>query len=231
MRPVAMLALVISACDAQADAGYSGEPLVTLQGIVVSSQPQLPPLEAAMLWQRGPPPSTDDMELATRAPVQTGFPTTFTVHLYQPAPAGALRSLAIGEPQFARANAGAVPPGVAIAAGPLGAAAGNGSYGIDANHWVLYLVADVPKGSITEWWLGAPLGAGFHLLRVTAVNPQCVTPDQLQKCEADLAARGASSGAARAFCLQPYQLSLAPPSDQIILDLGTVGLGPGGACP
>ena len=63
---LAAMAALAGACDPQADANYLGEPLVTLRGHVTSTGP-LPPLEAAMLWQRGPPPSTNDEELATRA--------------------------------------------------------------------------------------------------------------------------------------------------------------------
>lgn len=234
--PSAILAL-LCACEPQADSGYLGEPLVTLRGQVTSSGP-LPPLEAAMLWQRGAPPSTNDQELATRAPVQTGFPASFTVHLYQPPPARARRSLAPAEVTFARANAGAVPYGVAAEAAeaspaPSGASAG---YGLDPNHWVIYLAADVPPQSITAWWLGAALHAGFHFLRVTPFNPQCFKPGELDACAADLAARGApddgtnAPGTARSFCLAPYRLSLAPPGEQILLDLGTAGLASGGGC-
>src|ERR1700682_4585264 len=63
----------------------------------------------------------------------------------------------------ARANAGAVPYG--IAAGAVGALPGpaNQGYGIDANHWVVYLASDVPARSLTAWWLGAPLPAGGPL--------------------------------------------------------------------
>src|SRR6267378_1793096 len=193
------LAALLCACDPQADPGYLGEPLMTLQGHVTSSGP-MPSLEAAMLWQRGDPPSTGDQELATRAPVEAGFPARFTLHLYQPPPGAARRSLVPGEVTYARANAGAVPYG--IAAGAVGAlpASANGAYGIDANHWVVYLASDVPAGSLTAWWLGAALPAGFHLLRVAAVNPQCIT--------------------------------LALPGEQLVLNLGTIGLGPaGGTCP
>src|SRR5262249_14702683 len=146
------------ACDPQASSEYLGEPLITLPGYVASAGPA--PLEAAMLWQRGPPPSTNDQELATRAPVRTGFPASFTLHLYQPPPAAARKTLAPGEVTFARANAGAVPYGIAASAvGGLGAApsATNGAYGIDPLHWVVYLASDVPAGSLTEWWLGAAL--------------------------------------------------------------------------
>lgn len=237
-----LLALVWS-CDPQAEAAYPGEPLLTLEGQVVSQGP-LPELEAAMLWQRGDPPSMTDQDLATRAPVQAGFPAFFTAHLYHPPPAAARRTLAPGEPTYARATAAAVPKGIAAAQvaggapaapGPAGA---GGGYGVDAHHWVIHLAADVPAGSLTAWWLGAPLAAGFHLLRVSAVNPACMTSGQLDACAADLAARGArddgtsAPGTARAFCLAPYRLSLAPPGDPLLLDLGAVGLGPpSGSCP
>ena len=80
--------LLLAACQAQVDSGYLGEPLISLPGYV-SGNGDASGLAAAMLWQRGDPPSNNDEELATRAPVQTGFPATFTVHLYQPPPADA----------------------------------------------------------------------------------------------------------------------------------------------
>src|SRR5947209_4327164 len=128
-----------------------------------------------MLWQRGPPPSSSDQELATRAPVVSGFPATFALRLYQPPPGAALRRLLPGEPIVARAIAAAVPLGTTQS--QLGAlpATANPGYGIDPDHWVLYLTEDVPAGSLTEWWLGAAVPAGFHLFRVQAVNPQCQT--------------------------------------------------------
>jgi hypothetical protein len=237
---ILVVALLAWSCDPQADPAYPGEPLLTLQGQVVSQGP-LPELEAAMLWQRGEPPSMTDQDLATRAPVQAGFPALFTAHLYHPPPAAARRTLAPGEPTWARATAAAVPKGISAAQVSGGASppgpTGPG-YGVDAHHWVIHLAADVVPGSLTAWWLGAPLAAGFHLLRVTAVDPACMTPKQLDACAADLAARGVRDdgttvpGTARAFCLAPYRLSLAPPGDPLILDLGAVGLGPpAGGCP
>jgi hypothetical protein len=244
VKRLSMLLLLAVSCDPQADRSYLGEPLMTLHGQVISPG-TLPQLEAAMLWQRGPPPSNDDQQLATRAPVQAGFPATFTAHLYQPPPGAARKTLLPGEVTYARANAAAVPAGIAAnaigppAAGPAAGAGGpppsgppaTSNYGIDPRHWVVWLETDVAPGSLMEWWLGGALSRGFHLLRVDAVNPACVA---LDPCLADLAARGVTDPAiARGFCLQPYRLSVAPPNEQLVLDLGAVGLGaaPGVPCP
>lgn len=234
---LAALALAASApgCDAQADRSYQGEPLVTLRG-QVAGDPPLPPLEAAMLWQRGPPPTTNDQELATRAPVEAGFPAAFTIRLYQPPPAAARRALAPGEVAFERGNAAAVPYGVAATAVAALPAAGSPSYGVDVAHWVIHLDRDVPASSLTAWWLGAALPAGYHLLKVTAVDPLCIPPADLDACVGALVIRGVPEdgsggpGTARWWCLQPYRLAPAPPDDLIVLRLG-VYAPPDTACP
>jgi hypothetical protein len=233
-QQILVLLAMMSACDPQQDGNYLGEPLASFDGYVASAG--VTPLEAAMLWQRGPPPSSDDQELATRAPVETTFPSRFTLRLYQPPPAAARRSLAPGQVAYARANAGAIPYGIAAAAASGLPVAPNAAYGIDAHHWIVYLSADVPAGSLMEWWLGAALPAGFHLMRVDAVNLGCSPPELLDACAADLVRRGvpddgtANPGTARSFCRAPYRLSLAAPGEQLVLDLGTVGLGPAPAC-
>jgi hypothetical protein len=236
LAPLA-LAAAVAGCDAQADRDYPGEPLATLDGRVVGGGPALPPLEAAMLWQRGPPPSIGDQELATRVPVESGFPATFTIRLYQPPPPSARRSLLPGEVSFARGNAAALPYG--IAAGMVSAlpAAENPSYGVDVDHWVVHLEADVPGSSLTAWWLGAALPAGYHLLRVDAVDPACIPDAELELCVGTLVARGVpddgtqAPGTARGFCLAPYRLSPAPPGELILLTLGTYAPPASGACP
>ena len=233
MRSIALCMLALAACQPQAETSYPGEPLVTLQGQVKSNGSSLP-LEAAMLWQRGDPPSTNDVELATRAPVQAGFPASFTISIYQPPPAAARHALAAGLPVFARANAGAVPQGVAVASVPSLPVSGSPSYGIDAGHWLIHLSEDAKPGSVMEWWLGASLPAGFHLLRASPVDPACMTPALLSACVAGLQGRGlADASAAAALCLAPYRLTLAPPGEELLLDLGTLGLAPGtgAGCP
>jgi hypothetical protein len=230
------LAIAAAACDPQADRHYPGEPLLTVHG-QVSGTPPLPPLEAAMLWQRGPPPSTDDQELATRAPVESGFPAAFTIRLYQPPPAAARRTLAPGEVSFARGNAAAVPFGIASERVDALPTAGSPSYGVDVDHWVIHLDADVPRRSLTGWWLGAALPAGYHLMRVAAVDPDSIGEAELEACVGALIVLGVTDdgtsdpGTARWFCLAPYRLSPAPPDDLIVLHLGTYGPASAGSWP
>jgi hypothetical protein len=221
-------------CDAQTDSAYQGEPLVTLHGRVETSG-ALPPLEAAMLWQRGPPPSVNDQELATRAPVQGQFPATFVLKLYRPPPSAAVRTLAAGEVAWARANAAAVPFGVAPdQVGALPAAA-NPSYTFDPDHWVVHLEEDVPPTSLTEWWVGGALGAGYHLLRVIPLD-HCLTAAELEACVAELVRRGvhddgtSDAGTARGYCLAKYRLQPTTLDEAIVLRLGQLpGAGP--SCP
>lgn len=253
-----LLAVIAAAafvsCDPAAQPAYLGDPLMTVSGQVTSSGPIDIALEAAMLWQRGPPPAMDDQVLATHAPVQTGFPASFTMHVYQPPPAAALRTLLPGQVTYARANAAAVPPSVIVAmsAPAGGSASGGGSpavpgpgsgggpqpgqnpnYGFDANHWVIYLASDVAPGSLMEWWLGGALPAGFHLLRFA--SQACPTAEELAACAADLTQRGVPDdgtfavGTARFFCLQPYRLSVAPDGEQLTLVLNTPA-SPGSPC-
>ncbi|HET7825487.1 MAG TPA: hypothetical protein VFK90_09135 [Anaeromyxobacter sp.] len=212
-------------CDPQMDASYLGEPLVTLRGHVTGASPV--PLEAAMLWQRGAPPSYDDVDLATRAPLEAGFPASFTLRLYQPPPAAARRSLATGEVAFARANAAAIPYGIATGAVPAlppppGLPSATGSFAEDTAHWVLWLAAPVPKGSLTEWWVGGALPGGYALLRV---KDGCPTPEELAACIDDLVRRGVpedgsgAPGTAGGYCRAPYRLSPASAGDEIELVL------------
>ena len=234
---VTAVAIAAAGCDAQAVQGYPGEPLVTLHG-KIGSPGSGAPVEAAMLWQRGEPPSTADQELATRAPVESGFPATFTLRLYQPPPTAARRRLLPAEVTYARANAAAVPFGIAApAVGSLPSSA-NPGYGVDVDHWVVWLDGPAAAGSVTAWWLGAALPAGFHLLKVAQVNPACLNGDPLDACLRDLAARGApddgttAPGTARGFCLASYRLAPAADGELIVLQLGTDAPAPGGAgCP
>jgi hypothetical protein len=212
-------------CDSQVSPDYPGEPLVSLRGQVTSNSPlPLPQVEVGLLWQRGPPPSTDDEQLATRASVKGEFPATFVLRLYHPAPEAARLRLRDGEVRFARANAAVLPVGIAQADAPF-ANVSSIAYALDRVHWFLFLEEAVPAGSLTEWWLGGVLPAGYHLLRVLDTDPVCLQPEKVAACVADLATRGVpdappGSGEATGYCTATYRLKAVAFEEGITLQIG-----------
>ena len=212
-------------CDSLVSPDYPGEPLVSLRGQVTGNSPvPLPQVEVGLLWQRGPPPSTNDEQLATRAAVKGEFPAQFVLRLYHPAPDAARMRLRDGEVRFARANAAVLPVGVAQ---PEAAFSNVTSiaYAVDREHWFLFLEQAVPGGSLTEWWLGGALPAGYHLLRVLDTDPVCLQPIKVAACVADLAQRGvpdvpAGAGEATAYCSASYRLQPVSFDEGITLQIG-----------
>jgi hypothetical protein len=227
-RPQWLLLLSVlggAACDSQVSPDYPGEPLVSLHGQVTSSSPlPLPQLEVGLLWQRGPPPSTGDEQLATKAAVQGEFPAQFILRLYHPAPEAARQPLRTGEVRFARANAAVLPVGIAQE-GATFANVNSIAYALDTQHWFLFLEQSVPTGSLTEWWLGGALPAGYHLLNVLATSPACLQPAQVAACVAGLIQRGvpdvpAGAGEATSYCTATYRLQPASFDEGITLQIG-----------
>ena len=225
--------LAAAGCDSQVAPDYPGQPLVSLTGQVTStSSVPLPQVEVGLLWQRGPPPSTGDESLATKASVNGEFPAQFVLHLYHPPPAAALETLEPGEVSFARANAAVLPDGVAQQAQQAAAAPApsfgdlsNGAYALDTLHWFLFLEQAVPANSLTEWWLGGALPAGYHLINVLATSPVCLAPGKVAECVAALASRGvpdvpAGAGEATGYCTATYRLQPASFDEGITLEIG-----------
>jgi hypothetical protein len=233
---LAVSLLGTSGCDSQVAPDYPGEPLVSLTGQVTSSSTlPLPQLEVGLLWQRGPPPSTNDEQLATQAAVQGEFPAQFILRLYHPAPEAARQPLRTGEVRFARANAAVLPVGVAMVNQAF-ANVSSIAYALDSLHWFLYLEQDVPENSLTAWWLGGALTSGYHLLNVLATSPQCLTPTQVALCAAELVALGvpdvpAGAGEATAFCSATYRLQPASFAEGITLQIGGAATPTTFACP
>jgi hypothetical protein len=223
-------------CDSQVSPDYPGQPLVSLHGQVTStSTVPLPQLEVGLLWQRGPPPSTNDEQLATQAVVQGEFPAQFILRLYHPAPEAARQPLRTGEVRFARANAAVLPVGVAQ---PQEAFANVSSiaYAVDTLHWFLFLEQGVPQNSLTEWWLGGALASGYHLLNVLATDPACLQPAAVASCVALLMQRGVpdvppGAGEATGYCTATYRLQPASFDEGITLDIGGLETPATAGCP
>jgi hypothetical protein len=85
-----LLTLIVLACDPLAGPDYPGEPMLELQGEVVSALENTPPTEIALAWI-----VNDDVgefafhPEATTVPVEGTFPAGFTMRLFHPPPAAA----------------------------------------------------------------------------------------------------------------------------------------------
>lgn len=231
---IALLASALVGCSAPiAPDSYPGDPLVTLWGEVTSSAP-LPPSEVAVVWQLDGPPSTSAMEIGPRTgypPIEDGAPN-FDLRLYDPPPPGVLRQLGTDEPWFARGNAVAMPYYFMSDVGEA-VALEDPAFGMHVDHWIVYLESSAPAGSLTAWWLGAPLERGYHQLRVTAVDPTCLTQIEIDACVTALRAAGVPDDeTARTYCLADYRLSTEPAPVASSVRLGTYSLPPPPAgCP
>jgi len=222
-RPLLLAAALSAACGGQMGAGsqYPGDPLFQYSGRVEGTAP-LPPIEVGFVWQRQPPPSMDDMALATAFPVWEADETTrWVAFLYLHPPAEAYTTLQNGEVLFARGNAISIPEGWDRDVNLLPGA--SDAYGADVSHWVLYFPYPVPAGSLTAWWLGGEaLPAGFHLVGVTP-RP-CPEGDVLASCITELRGRGVPTDeAAQGFCEAPYALAPVRWAEESTITLGVSG--------
>lgn len=226
-----LLASALAGCgEPIAPASYPGDPRLVLHGQVISSAPLLA-TEAAVAWQLGPAPSVAELavEARTGAPPLTGSAPTFTLELYDRPPWSAAAALREGEVALVRGSVVAFP--YAYPDGDVGPelAAGTTGFGADVEHWIVHLDGAARAGTLTAWWLGAPLGAGYHLLRVVPFDPEC-SPGARQACLAELLGLGLSAADAAPYCDARYRLSPAP-GEPITVRLGVHALPDPPACP
>lgn len=226
------IAVAAGACGgSQADRGYPGDPVLDYGGLLGTAGP-LPLFDTRFVWQLGLPPDLGQLRLAENeagswswsGPLGLEFETA----VYQPPPSDVFVQLAAGEVAFARGNTVTVPLGTSSAEIAQLPGSLNPAYSSDLTYWILYFQADVPAGSLTEWWLhGQAVGAGYHYVRVDA--PRCLSEAEFDACAAELAARGlpdngsGDPGTARAFCraFAPHRVVPATTEERSAITLGT----------
>jgi hypothetical protein len=225
------IAIAAGACGgSQADSSYPGDPLLEYVGLLGTTGP-LPLFETQFVWQLGLPPDMGQPRLAESEAAswhwsgQLGL--EFETVVYQPPPSDVFVQLGAGEVAFARGNTITVPLGTSSAEISQLPGSLNPAYATDLTYWILYFQADVPAGSLTEWWLhGHAVGAGYHYVRVDA--PSCLSDEALDACAAELVTRGlpdagTGPGTARAFCrtFGPYRVAPAATAEWSAITLGT----------
>jgi hypothetical protein len=160
-RKLALASLLlasVAACDAQVDADHQGTALVTLTGSVRNTRTQATPdAEVAVVWVNSS--GSPDLSGTDSVEVEGSFPAQFTLSIYQP-PEPALLNDWDGV-KFGVAYILAGLPGTDYANDD-----GPGILGIDADHLLVYVPADVPADSPLATVLRGAPRAGFHVYGV-----------------------------------------------------------------
>lgn len=195
---------------------YGGDPLLIVPGEVTSTE-QEGDKEIVLVWQVGSPPSMNEIvpDLRVRVPQTTRTDPWFTIRIYDPPPQSLpLQRLADGEVAFARANLVAIPLGWRPDTIEPQIVEEQAGFGVGVRHWIVYLYGPAEAGTLTAWWLGAPLvglGPEYHLVR--ADPAPCMTAEQRTACVEEVLAMAGVPDAATAglYCDAPYRLSPVNP--------------------
>ncbi|WP_434420151.1 hypothetical protein [Nannocystis pusilla] len=154
------------ACDANVDADYQGEPLLTLRGEV--AKPDKAPtqdVEVVVAWF--PFKIGENYMVAQKAAVEGSFPASFALDLYTAPDASMLSEFDENDPGFAIAYIFAVPAGTDL--GEFGGEEEPPIAGVVETHLLVYAAGDLPENhdTVTFGIFPEPLKAGFHLFQAT----------------------------------------------------------------
>ncbi|PCC71625.1 hypothetical protein SAMN02745121_01168 [Nannocystis exedens] len=154
------------ACDANVDAGYQGEPLLTLRGEVAKpDQAPAQDLDVVVAWF--PFKVHEGYMVAQKAAIEGSFPASFALDLYTAPDASMLSEFDENDPGFAIAYIFAVPAGTDLA--QFGAEEEPPVAGVVETHLLVYAAGDLPEDhdTVTFGIFPEPLKAGFHLFQAT----------------------------------------------------------------
>jgi hypothetical protein len=165
-------ALLMAACDSQADSGYQGETLARITGVVkVDAPPSASGTKAAIFWSNTA--SDPDISVGETVPVSGDFPASFTIDVFAPPPDHALNDLTqLGdnETRIGIAYIAAVPADYDVSSNEDP----ESGWGVSERHVLAYIEDDIVPGTFGEAFVGGALGAGFHVLEVIDVDdPSC----------------------------------------------------------
>lgn len=202
MRRFVLLAVGLAGCDPLAGKDYVGEPMFTLVGTfdarTVAPDDKLGGI--ALMWQDAVTAGGPGVA-ATAVPVAIEFPSTFTVSIPAPPPAGVRFRFRDDGPELAEAYVYLVADPNAAQLVPRGS---------DRVHALVFASADVVAGTPEADYLGGPMTAGYHLREFAAID----TPGTSQ---AELIARCQSHGDSQEACAsrRAYQLGKIADDDPL----------------
>jgi hypothetical protein len=180
---------VLSACDAQVDPDYPGEPIASLVGTVTNemqSRSATDPV-VVLLWMNENTPGGPDTFYGETAAVSGQFPADFTLDVFTPPPDFVLNDFTAGgqRPDESRVGTAAIAvvDGQAIAAFERGEEpAADALLGGADKHVLVYVDKDIQPGTFGEYFLDGQLSAGFHVMDVERLTE--AQQQQVDQCRA-----------------------------------------------
>ncbi len=218
-----LLGLCLAACNPQTDASYSGEPKLTIRGVIVNaaSSPR-GSAEPTLVWTM--PDADFEAVEAKRVLVRHAtFDGTFELVVVTEPPHAAL---------YLFEEERRLPPGwvrTPLSIGFIGARSGSQLIAVAPNHVVAFLAEDAPPGSCAERFLGGPLLAGYHLLRGENRTEKQAMAER-KACEAIISSEAPASVResedALCWCATRAQARLwpAPSTDVVPMTFGATSL-------
>jgi hypothetical protein len=176
---LSLAALSMAACASQVDGTHQGDSLAEIAGSVRNTRtlPVSGEAEVVVVWNNSS--GSPDLSGTDSVEVEGTFPANFTLSIYEP-PDDALLN-----------DWNGVKVGVAyIIAGLVGTdysseqAAEAGILGLEDDHLLVYVPADVPAGSDASIVLRGTPAAGFHVYGVNKLTDQEI--ETRQQCEQQL---------------------------------------------
>jgi hypothetical protein len=155
--------LPFAACASQVDGDNQGTPLATFRGSVSSERTETPTAaDVAVIWRNWSGPALIGGGIQ---PVEGSFPSEFKLSMYEP-PTADVVNMDDGGVEFSVAYIEAVEPGQTEFLWPAPQ-----SLGMDFDHLLVHVPADVPAGSFVAKLLHSTPTAGFHLYGVHHLTP------------------------------------------------------------
>ncbi|APR79001.1 Hypothetical protein A7982_04348 [Minicystis rosea] len=174
----AFASLAIAGCDSQADPGYKGEPLASLQGTVVGDGSSAPAAEVILLWDVNDHPL---VMVGTSAPVSGQFPASFTMPIYTPPPdEGLIVSDDTGNDKVGLAYILVAKAGTTQGKVSDLEQVQENTLGMSGQYVVVYVDHELDPGSWWESVLGGRPSAGYHLMEVVRKTPEQIA--QIHAC-------------------------------------------------
>ncbi len=161
------------ACSSQKDDTYAGDPKAQVQGVIEGDASAGGGVKVALFWNNFA--KNGDTYEVTDAPVKGSFPATFTLDITKLPSTDGLNDFSFGGKLANESRVGVADIIAWNADVPVSADEtiwDANLRGVAGDNVVVYVAGDVQPGTYSETFLGGPLKAGLHLMKVVRLSDE-----------------------------------------------------------